>query len=230
MPNKMLGIIGGLGSYASSYFYNRLLDKTKASCDQDYIDMVIMNHASVPDRTDYLIGRIKDNPYEYLKNDILNLEKINVSSILILCNTAYNFYHDLQKLTDIPIRNLISDTVNYLNNKNIKKVTLLATTGTLETKLYQNYCFKYGIECKLLDEEYQRKLMDIVYSYMKLGKKIDINSWNKIIESVNDYPVLLGCTELSILKTELNLDDNFIDPLEIEIDIIIEEHRRDKNG
>lgn len=229
MPRKTLGVIGGLGSYASSYFYNRLLDKTKASCDQDYIDMVIMNHASVPDRTDYLIGKIKDNPYEYLKNDILNLEKLNVQSIVILCNTAYSFYDELQKLTDIPIRNLIYDTVDYLNKNNIKEVTLLATTGTLETKLYQNYCSKYGIECKLLDKEYQDKLMDIVYRNMKLGKKIDISSWNEIIESINAYPILLGCTELSILKTELNLDDNFIDPLEIEIDLIIEEYRSERN-
>ena len=151
MSSKILGVIGGLGSYASSYFYKRLLDKTKATCDQDYIDMVLLNHASVPDRTAYLIGKEEESPYEYLKNDIVTLEKMNVSSILMLCNTAYSFYDELQILTNVPIRNLISDTVDYLNNNNIKRITFLATNGTLENNLYQNYCSKYGIVCNLLD-------------------------------------------------------------------------------
>ena len=230
MSNKMLGVIGGLGSYASSYFYKRLLDKTKATCDQDYIDMILLNHASVPDRTDYLISKEKENPYDYLKNDITTLDNMNVSSILILCNTAYSFYDDLIKLTNIPIRNLISDAVEYLNKNNIKKITLLATTGTLETKLYQNYLSKYDIECEILDNTYQEKLMDMIYKDIKLGKEIDIDSWNSIIGSVKTYPILLGCTELSILKTELNLDDGFVDPVEIEIDLIIKDYGSEING
>ena len=224
----MLGVIGGLGPYASSYFYKRLLDKTKANCDQDYIDMIILNHSSIPDRTNYLIGKASDSPYEYLKKDIINLENLGASSILILCNTAHSFYDELSKTTKVPIRNLVQDTAKYSSDKNIKRVTLLATTGTLESNIYQKYCSKYDIECKNLDDKHQEILMNLIYKYIKLGKKIDTNLWNSIIQSSDDNPILLGCTELSILKTDLNLDDRFIDPIEIQIDSILEEQSNAK--
>ena len=34
--------------------------------------------------------------------------------------------------------------------------------------------------------------------------------------------LILGCTELSILKEKENLDDRFIDPLEVAIDYVLD--------
>ena len=38
---RVLGILGGLGPMASVYFYELLTRHTKASCDQDHIDVII---------------------------------------------------------------------------------------------------------------------------------------------------------------------------------------------
>ena len=48
----MLGIIGGMGPEASCYFYENVIAHTKAEKDQEHIDMVLLSHASMPDRTE----------------------------------------------------------------------------------------------------------------------------------------------------------------------------------
>lgn len=48
---KVLGVIGGMGPLATQVFYKRIIDRTEAACDQEHIDMIILNHASMPDRT-----------------------------------------------------------------------------------------------------------------------------------------------------------------------------------
>lgn len=48
---KKLGVIGGMGPEATAYFYEEVIRHTKADCDQDHLDMTILSHASMPDRT-----------------------------------------------------------------------------------------------------------------------------------------------------------------------------------
>ena len=54
-PQKqpLLGILGGLGPMSSAYFYELITAHTKASRDQDHIDIILSSNASTPDRTAY---------------------------------------------------------------------------------------------------------------------------------------------------------------------------------
>lgn len=183
--------------------------------------MMILNHATIPDRTAYILDKSNENPFKFLKNDIKTLEKLGAKYILMICNTSHYFYNELQNITSVPILNMIEDTVIYIKEKNIKKVMILATTGTLESKLYQNMCIKHNIVFEEPNINIQKKIMYIIYENIKQGKEININIWNEIINSSNSETFILGCTELSIIKKKLNLGFNFIDPLEIEVDNVI---------
>ena len=68
--NMRLGIIGGVGSMASAYFYEMIIENTKVNCDQEHIDMVILNHATIPDRTAYILGKSNKSPLPELLKDI----------------------------------------------------------------------------------------------------------------------------------------------------------------
>jgi len=46
-----MGILGGMGPLATSFFFDRIVRHTEAACDQDHIDICILNRASMPDRT-----------------------------------------------------------------------------------------------------------------------------------------------------------------------------------
>lgn len=59
MRIKTLGILGGLGPMSSVYFYSLITEHTKASHDQEHIDIVLLSGASIPDRTEFITGKSK---------------------------------------------------------------------------------------------------------------------------------------------------------------------------
>lgn len=223
----LLGIIGGMGPLATAYFYELIINKTNANCDQDHINMVILNDASIADRTSFILGESNVNPLPRLMKDAHTLESLGASLIAIPCNTSTYFYEDLVNSVKIPILNMIEDTVRFLKSSGVQKVLILATKGTLLSCLYQSFCKKHGIKYILpsnIDE-----IMNIIYGRVKKGIPLD----SKDIEILHKDEtladaVILGCTELSILKGTLSLGENYIDPLEIETDIILDFFHKEK--
>ena len=213
-----LGIIGGVGPLASSYLYEMITTRTKALKDQDHIDIILFSHASIPDRTAYILGESADNPYPYLLKDCQTLEKLGASIIVIPCNTSCYFHEELQKNVGIPVNNMVKDTVNYISNQGFKKVAIMATTGTIKSNLYQKELKKNNIEYVLPNQD---KVMSLIYDYVKAGKKVPKNVWDDVINNLEVDGIILGCTELSVLKKEFNLDSKFIDPLEVETMLIL---------
>ncbi len=213
-----LGIIGGLGPLASSYLYEMITKNTKANKDQDHINIIILSHPSVPDRTDYILDHSKENPYPYLLEDAKILQNLGVKMISIPCNTFCYFHAKLQNEIDIPINNIVKNTVKYINENNYKTVAILATKGTIKSNLYQKELEKYNIKyiCPKPD-----KVMEIIYDYVKKGKEVKKEIFESITKDVKADAFILGCTELSILKQKLNLNEKYIDPLEIETNNIL---------
>lgn len=210
--DKVAGVIGGLGPMSTVYFFEMIVRLTDAKCDQDHIDMIITNRATTYDRTEYIIKKSDKSPLDTLILDVKKLENAEVDFIVITCNTAHYWYEKLQENVNIPILNMIEETVLNVKNKNKNKVCILATEGTVTTKTYQNMCQKYDVECMVPNEKYQQMVMDIIYKDIKAGKSANMENFNEIISYAKDNGcdcVILGCTELSILKVEHDLPDDF---------------------
>ena len=62
MSDKILGILGGLGPLATVYFMDMVVKMTEAQVDQDHISMIVLNHAAIPDRTEFILDNTKPNP------------------------------------------------------------------------------------------------------------------------------------------------------------------------
>ena len=213
-----LGIIGDLDPLASSYLYEMITKKEKATKDQDHLNIIILSHPSIPDRTKYILKESNESPLPYLIEDAKILKKLGVKMISIPCNTSCYFHEKLQKEINIPISNLVKNTVKYLKEKNIKNVAVLATKGTIKSNLYQKELKKENINYITPNEE---KVMEIIYNYIKAGKEVTNELFSECIKGINADAFILGCTELSLLKSKLNITDKFIDPLEIEVNNIL---------
>lgn len=217
--NKTVGVMGGLGPMATVYFYDMIVRLTDAKSDQEHIDMVITNRATTPDRTDYIIGKSPKNPVDVLVKDAKKLEQYGTDFLVLTCNTAHYFHEKIAESVKIPVVNIVEETIIYAKQKGYNKLGILATTGNIQTKLYQNMCEKYGIDYLVLDDEKQQYIMDIIYKDIKSGKSADMEKFNKIVEYLKENNCdgsILGCTELSILKNDNDLDNKFyIDSLEV---------------
>ncbi len=214
-----VGVIGGLGPMATVYFFNMVVNLTKSKTDQGHIDMIISNKASTPDRTDFIIGKSKLNPAPILHEEALKLQDAGADFLVMTCNTAYYFYDEITENLNIPFINIIEETVIHAKKRGFKKICILATTGNIKSKLYQSMCKKYGLDFIVPNEEQQKIVMEIIYGCIKKGIDPNIDTFNSLIYDfkINQCDgVILGCTELSILKNNLNLcQDFFIDSLEV---------------
>lgn len=89
--HPVLGIMGGLGPAASCYLYQMITDHTPAQKDQDHIDIVISSRASTPDRTAFIVGKSKDDPFDVMEQDGISLVRYGATVLAIACNTAHYF-------------------------------------------------------------------------------------------------------------------------------------------
>ena len=92
-----------MGTLATESYIRLVNRATHAHCDQDYLDYIVFNDSSVPDRTAYILGESDENPFPVLADDIEKATAMGASFIVLTCNTAHYFYDDFQALTTVPI-------------------------------------------------------------------------------------------------------------------------------
>ena len=131
--SKVLGILGGLGPMSTVYFYELITALTPASCDQEHIDIVISSRATTPDRTEYILGHSDKNPLDCMIPDAKRLVAFGAQIIAIPCNTAHYFFDRLASEVEVPILNIIEESVKALERDGVKRFGLRATEGTVKS-------------------------------------------------------------------------------------------------
>ncbi len=217
---KVLGIVGGMGPLASQLFYKMIIEKTDAHCDQEHLNLILLNHATMPDRTAAIKSGNTEELFNKLLHDIKYLEAGGADYIAIPCNTSHTLVERLQKNIKIPIINMIEESILALyciHGENFK-MGILATDGTVETMLYQKECKKRGIIPVIPTPETQDKVMKIIYDGIKDGNPVDMQDFYDIEEEMKAAGckvVLMACTELSCFKEIYNLSDYYVDAMEV---------------
>ncbi|WP_203333220.1 aspartate/glutamate racemase family protein [Planococcus beigongshangi] len=225
MEKKTLGIVGGVGPLATMFIGEMIVRRTKAAKDQNHVNSIITNNTRIPDRTAYIMGRSEEDPVPVMIEDIKKLTSIGAELIIIPCNTAHTFYDKLQQGSPVPVIHMIRETMKRASEQQAQKVGILATTGTITSKVYQQAAEEFGLEAVLPDEAIQEKVMSIIYDNVKAGKDADRNVWNDIatfLENQGCDRIILGCTELSIVKKEMDLPDFYLDSLIVLAETAIE--------
>ena len=221
MSEKTLGILGGMGPMATAYFMKNIIDMTEASTDQEHIDMLVYNNATIPDRTKYILDRTAENPIPYLQRNAKKLEEAGVDFIAMPCNTAHFFFEEIQKSVSVPVLHIVKETVEFIAKRDnkCKKIGILATKGTLASGVFEDFCKQNGLEAVLPTKAVSNMLMDIIYNKVKVGKKVSVAEFLGVIEDMKDDgcdAVILGCTELSVIKSDLQLNRyDIVDSLDV---------------
>lgn len=216
--SKVLGVIGGMGPLATQLFYKMVIEHTDARKDQEHINMVILNHATMPDRTEAIIEGRLDELLERLKEDADILEKSGADYIAIPCNTCHVLIDELQAQTSLPVINMIQAAVREVLQSHGKgaRAGIMATDGTIKTGLYQKECEARGIIPLKPSPENQKLVMKIIYDGVKDGSPIDYDDFEKVEQELRELGcdcVIMACTELSYFKEQYQLSDYFVDPM-----------------
>ncbi len=213
-----LGILGGLGPMSTVYFCELLNRHTAATCDADHIDMLISSRATTPDRTAYILDKTAPDPLPVMLAEAHRLERAGVDLIVMPCNTAHYFYDGLTEGCQVPILNIIDETCTHLSRIGTKKFGLLATVGTIRSGAYERFCAPRGLTCITPTEEEQAMITQIIFGQIKQNKPVDMVAFNGVVDSLRIRgceKIVLGCTELSLLKKQGLDDELFVDSLDV---------------
>ncbi len=233
MNEKILGIIGGMGPEASAQLYMKIIKKTSVKKDQDHFRIIIDSNPKIPDRTKAILG-LGESPVPEIVQTAKNLENMGVELACIPCMTSHYFYDEIVKQVKLPIMNALEELNAYLekNYPSVKKVGVLATTGTKNTKIFDQYLKGYtmiypdetiqeenvmkaiygegtGIKSGVLTGEPVRLLLEAGESLILKGAEV----------------IILGCTEIGLVLNENNLSFPGIDPLNVMAEAMIEKGR-----
>ncbi|GAB4163577.1 MAG: aspartate racemase [Candidatus Dojkabacteria bacterium] len=201
----MIGIIGGMGPKAGLDLYNEIISITPALDDQDHIPAVLLSDPTIPSRTNYILeGDI--SPLPKLVAAAKSLQKIGADYIVLGCNAAHLFAHEIQRQVHIPVINMLYETSKYVqtNYSYATKVGLLATTATIKSGLYHKYFEDKQIEVLTPDKTIQEENVMQSVKNVKMGfidhptKKLIEKAFNSLVEKGAEV-IILGCTELPLL-------------------------------
>ena len=234
----MIGILGGMGTQAGLDFCNKLAMLNRGKSDQEYPLFMLYNKSNIPGRPESIgvqnkeLSLIPKSPKNIIKyNKVLkslligcrSLEKSGCKFIVIPCNTAHYWYDDLQKKINIPIINMPKEVFKHTQKKCSKnsKIGLLATEGTLKTKIYDRL-FEKNFQLIKPTDALQKNSVNKTIKYVKMGNvKLAEKSIRKSINyllKMKCKKIILGCTELPIaifaFKSfkKVKLSKIFLDP------------------
>ena len=232
---QKLGVIGGMGAEATSYYYDQVVRHTAATCDQEHIDMVVLSRASMPDRTQAIKTGDDAKLLATMKECAEALEALGCAHIAIPCNTSHYFYDKIQSFTRVPIIHMPREAVRYaiagaVVGENgfdparsqaaepVRRIGIMGTDGTVQAGVYGAACKAQGVEAVYPSAKRQEDVMSLIYDDVKAGRTPDMDKFDRVMwefaRSGCDR-VVLACTELSVLQKYREMPEIALDAMDV---------------
>ncbi len=215
---QTLGVIGGLGPIATAHFMELVIRMTEAATDQEHLDMIIYNRPSIPDRTGYILDKSKPNPLPEMIRVGNALARQGAKLIAIPCMTAHYFHRELTRYIEAPIVHAIHETAAHLKKHGITKVGIMATDGTIRSRLFQRELENHGMEVLIPSPQGQKCVMSVIYDDIKANRPADMEKFHFASSELREngaQAIILGCTELSLVKRDCRIGAGYLDAMEV---------------
>ncbi|MDR0570730.1 MAG: amino acid racemase, partial [Clostridiales Family XIII bacterium] len=203
---KRLGVLGGMGPAASLLFYGMVIEHTVACRDQEHIDMIILSHATMPDRTEMLgLGRGAELLARIVE-DALALERCGADALAITCNTSHVLADAIQAAINVPLINMVKEAVAEcaaIHERRPAKIAVLGTDGTIKAGMYQREMEAAGLLPHVPSPEGQKLVMRMIYDGVKRGGAVDYGDLAAVEKELREAGcdgAIMACTEMSVLK------------------------------
>ena len=225
MADKIIGILGGVGPWATVDMFKKFLEAVPANRDQDYPRLLIYCNSKIPDRNKAIMERGTD-PVSALQDTARALARGGAEFIVIGSNGTHYYYDAIREAVEIPVLNMIEETVNFIKgeHRDVSKIGLIAATCTVSQGLYESYFQSTPQQLLMPQHELQEKVMEAIYE-VKVGKLNKPKETLKLVASdlirKGAGAIICGCTEVSVGLQQRDLTIPLIDPMEVMAKIAI---------
>lgn len=220
---KTIGILGGMGPEATAYMFELIIKHTKAEKDQDHIPVIIYSNPKIPHRTEAIIGK-GPSPVPHLVESIKTLLQAGSDFIIIPCITAHHFIPELKAEINFPFISLLDESLIWAKEKipEVKRAGLIASKGTIKSRLFHKTFSIAGIEIFGPDEQEQEQIMEAIFGKegIKAGFRSDkaketiVQTARKLIARGAEG-IIAGCTEIPLVLEDKDISVPLIEPMRI---------------
>lgn len=225
---KTVGIIGGLGPETTAELYLEIVSGFARKGESKHPSILIY---SVPlplqvEKECIINAQNTEKCLPDLINAAQTLQKGGADFLVLACNSLHIFIDEIRKSIQIPVLSAIEETVKVLKRQNFKRVGVLATSITINNRLYTDQFNSNGIKDLILDKKDQDALNQIIY-HLVTGQynNEDKRELDNIIDNLSNKSVdsiILACTDLQLLKPHHDKIEIF-DTMKILADAIFRE-------
>ncbi len=226
MPEKTIGILGGMGPEATLDCFDKIIKNTPAAKDQEHLRVIIDSNPKVPDRTAAIIGD-GESPVPVMVAGCRALERAGADFIIIPCVSAHVFLADIQQLIELPILSIFDAVAETIarDYPEIKSVGLLGTTGTVSGGLFQKRLAQEEIKTLVPDDGMQSKIMAAIYDIKKAhASRTRSEITSDLIAAAESLisrkpegarGIIAGCTEIPLALRQEHLSIPYFDAVTI---------------
>lgn len=234
MNDYVVGIVGGMGTYATIDFFKRLADAIPAEKEWERPRIIIDNKCTMPSRVRALLyGERREELEAELADSTGHLMEMGATRIVFACNTSHCFIPAVwERIPESKgvILHIIDALGRDLASKGISEVGLMATEGTIDSGIYADTFAPYDIKVSSPTEAEYSQLREFIEAVKQDSIDDEVSAkFKAFVESFDQDAVIMGCTELPIMYSEAVRrgfcpDKQIYDPLQTAIDIIVEEY------
>jgi aspartate racemase len=210
-PERILGVLGGMGPAATLDFLAKLQRATPAKTDQDHLRVLVDLNPKTPDRNAALAGT-GPSPGPVLAQMAAGLERAGADGIVMVCNSAHAFAAEVQAaLHHAPLLSLIDETVAAVRRSHpgVERVGLLAASACLDARLYQDAFAAAGVSVVAPQGELRDRFMGLLYR-IKAGDagtaaRSEMAAIADCLVAEGAELVVSGCTEVPLVLAPADL-------------------------
>ncbi|HKV43223.1 MAG TPA: amino acid racemase [bacterium] len=216
----IVGVLGGMGPLATADFYRKLVHLTPARTDQDHLRVIIDSNPKIPDRTAALRGEGPD-PTPALVATARALERAGVDLIAIPCNSAHAFLPAVRQSVRVPVLDIMAEVAAAAAalTPRPQAAGLLATAGTVETRLYHRALAARGIDVVDATPPEQARVAAAIGAVKAgdLGPAVreHVRAVAAALTARGAQVIVLGCTEIPMVTDPGELPVPVLDGTEI---------------
>lgn len=227
---KRVGVIGGLGQWATIDILNRIFRFSADSVPQygnrgyPQMDVHMINKAPMLLNPDCSFPEKLEPEPQFL--EAARLAGKNSDFVIITANTPHLFAKEVEREAGKPLLSIVDVTINEVKRRGYKRVGVTAIGLTLEKELFQKPLREIGVESVVLPDNLIQRLEDEGIYLLQEGE--DPKKLSKIAEEAINHlrkqkvdGLILGCTEIPVLLDEKANEPDIINPSQLLAEAVV---------
>lgn len=209
-PERIVGVLGGMGPLATLDFLHKLIAATPAArCDQEHVPVLACSIPQIPDRTAAFRGQ-GESPLAAMVAHGRRLKAGGAGLVVMPCNTAHLWFDAVEQALQLPMLHIVDATLEAAAARvgGGAPLGLLATDATVASGLYVNRGARAGTAFAWLQPTAAEMLEAVMpgIAAAKAGRLDDgrerLAAAARALRRRGAQAVVLGCTEIPLVLDE----------------------------